>query len=217
MTWPQTIDSPIHPWVGVSLHIINLQTELNYLDSVNNSKIFSVLTWPHPLTHPPSHPPNHRPTHGWGSLHRFQIFKRNWNISISSSAIEFWLIPGVPPWGMGVGGWGWVWWVGAPHTHAQTCTCMHTHVWHHKEFPGISPMGATICMKLSCLPCMHVHVCACAHVWGVPPNHQPPLSSPHPTPRAAGNPKHQNSITLELIEIIQFCLKILYLWTFLNS
>ena len=35
------IDPPIHPtththpWVGVSLKIINLQTELNYLDSVN--------------------------------------------------------------------------------------------------------------------------------------------------------------------------------------
>ena len=29
---------------GVSLQIINLQTELNYLDSVNILKIFSVLT-----------------------------------------------------------------------------------------------------------------------------------------------------------------------------
>ena len=43
-----------HPWVGVSLQIINLQTELNYLDSVNNFQIFSDLTWPHPLTHPPT-------------------------------------------------------------------------------------------------------------------------------------------------------------------
>ena len=33
-----------HPWVGVSLQIINVQTELNYLDSVNIFKIFSVLT-----------------------------------------------------------------------------------------------------------------------------------------------------------------------------
>ena len=33
-----------HPWVGVSLQIINLQTELNYLDSVNNFQIFSDLT-----------------------------------------------------------------------------------------------------------------------------------------------------------------------------
>ena len=42
------IDSPIHPhthpWVGVSLQIINLQSELNYLDFVNILKIFSDLT-----------------------------------------------------------------------------------------------------------------------------------------------------------------------------
>ena len=63
--------------------------------------------------------------------------------------------------------------------------------------------------------CMH----ACAHVWGAPPNHPPPPSTspPPPTPRAAGRPKHQNSISLQLIEKIRFCLKILYLWTFLNS
>ena len=29
------IQPPTHPWVGVSLQIINLQTELNYLGSVN--------------------------------------------------------------------------------------------------------------------------------------------------------------------------------------
>ena len=64
--------------------------------------------------------------------------------------------------------------------------------------------------------CMHVHVC----VGGTPPDaprcpwHPPPTC---PLPRAAGSPKQQNSISPELIEIIQFCLKILYLWTFLNS
>ena len=99
------------------------------------------------------------------------------------------------------------------------CTCMH--IWHHREFPGIPPMGAAICMKLSCLPraCVHACMCmhACAHVWGAPPT-TPTLIHPHPpTPRATGSPNHQNSITLELIELIRFCLKILYLWTFLNS
>ena len=84
-------------------------------------------------------------------------------------------------------------------------------------------MGAAICMELSCLPRMHVcvcacvHACACAHVWGHPPTTPHPHQPSPPTPGAAGSPKHQNSITLELIEIIQFCLKILYLWTFLNS
>ena len=195
--------------MGVSLQIINLQTELNYLDSVNNFQIFSDLTWPHPSTQPPTHPPNYTPIHRWRSLHRFQIFKQNWNIFISSSAIEFWMILGVPPRGWGV--------VRGCTPPTCTCTCMHarartcTHVWHHREFPGIPPMGAAICMKLSCLPpCMCVRACACMCMCvGAPPNH------PHP-PELQGA-QHQNSITLELIVIIRFCLKILYLWTFLNS
>ena len=212
---------------------------MNYLDSVNNFQIFSDLTWPHPSTHSPTHPPNYTPTHGWGSLHRFQIFKQNWNVSISSSAIEFWMILGVPPWG-----WGGRWMEvgGGERVTPPTCTRMRMyasartrmHVWHHREFPGIPPMGAAICMKLSCLPCMCVRACACmharacAHVWGHPPttphphpptfpSTPPPPSTHPPTPRAAGSPKHQNSISPELIEIIRFCLKILYLWTFLNS
>ena len=35
-THPSTHTPTPHPWVGVSLQIINLQTGLNYLDSVNN-------------------------------------------------------------------------------------------------------------------------------------------------------------------------------------
>ena len=60
---------------------------------------------------------------------------------------------------------------------------------------------------------VHMHVYLCG-------GHPPTTPHPHPstpTPRGAGSPKHQNSISLELIEIIWFCLKILYLWTFLNS
>ena len=153
----------------------------------------------------------------------------------SSNRIEIsWLVQvllnfdwfrGSPRGGGWVGGWGWGWWEGAPHPHAHararthTCTC----VWHYREFPGIPPMGVAICMKLSCLPCVCVRACVCVHahvcarVWGAPPNHPWPPSTHPPTPRAAGSPKHQNSISLELIEIIRFCLKILYLWTFLNS
>ena len=80
---------------------------------------------------------------------------------------------------------------------------------------------ACVCM------CMCVCACMCTCVWGTPQPPptliHPPPTTPHPHPptppprRAAGSPKHQNSITPELIEIIQFCLKILYLWTFLNS
>ena len=59
---------------------------------------------------------------------------------------------------------------------------------------------------------VHVHVCACmCTCMGTPLQPPDPLPPTCPLPRAAGSPKHQNSITLELIEIIQFCLKILYL------
>ena len=220
------------------------------------------MIWPDP-THWPTHPPNYTSTLGWGSLHRFQIFKQNWNISISSSAIEFRLILGVPP----SGGWGVV--RGCP---PHMCTCRRMCVWHHREFPWIPPMGAAICMKLSCLPHMHVHVCACVHVHvcgGHPPTTPHPYP-PTPTPQSCREPKtpkfnnswtnRDNSIlfedslplnipeliwtivdhprhphppapppraketqikritiTLEQIEIIQFCLKIWESWTLLHT
>ena len=48
----------------------------------------------------------------------------------------------------------------------------------------------------------------------MPPDAPQPIC---PLPRAAGSPNHQKFISPELIEIIRFCLKNLYLWTFLNS
>ena len=189
------------------------------------------MFWPDPThqpTQPPTHPPNHTCTHGWGSLHRFQIFKRNWNISISSSAIEFWLIPRVPPLGVG-GGWMWVGVVrgGTPthmHMHVHTCTRMCTHararaydiIGNSQGFPQWGrPFAWNYHVYHVCV-CVHACACMCTCVWDTP---QPPPTPIHPppTPRAAGSPKYQNSISLELIKIIQFCLKILYLWTFLNS
>ena len=121
------------------------------------------------LPHPSTHPPNYTPSHGWGSFHRFQIFKQNWNISISSSTIEFWLIPRVPPGGRGVGGWGWGVVRYCPHTCAHTHTCTCAHVWHHREFPGIpqtsngsSHLHEIIMFTMRACACMHAH--ACAHV-----------------------------------------------------
>ena len=193
-----------HPWVGLSLQIINLQTELNYLDWVNILQFFSDLTWPHPLTHPP----NHTPTHRWGSLHKFQIFKWNWNILISSSVIEFLLIPGVP-WGWWMDGCGWV---GMVVCHVYMHTCMLNMI-----NMDVS-MLAAICIFYTCIHVcafMHMHV----HVCGDTPMPLDAPDTPPPTcpPRATGSPKHQNSISLELIKIFRFCLKILYLWTLLNS
>ena len=65
--------------------------------------------------------------------------------------------------------------------------------------------------------CVHVCVCVHVHMCGDTPHgpRQPPPACP--IPRATGSPKYQNSMSLELIKIIGFCLKILYLWTLLNS
>ena len=108
------------------------------------------------------------------------------------------------------------------HAHARThaCTCMlNMLIMLNMD----ASMSAAICNFYTCIHvrmcvCMHVHVCAC--VGGHPPCPQMPLTTPPPPcplPRAAGSPKQQNSISPELIEIIQFCLKILYLLSFLNS
>ena len=55
------INPPIHPWVGVSPQIINLQTELNYLNYIKIYSIFSNdLTPPiDPLNHSSIKPPTH--------------------------------------------------------------------------------------------------------------------------------------------------------------
>ena len=62
-----------------------------------------------------------------------------------------------------------------------------------------------VCVCVCACMYMHVHMCGDTPI---PPDPPPPTC---PRPGATGSPKHQNSITLELIEIIQFCLKILYL------
>ena len=175
---------------------------------------FSVF-WPD-STHQPTHQAIH-PLSGWWSLHRFKIFKQNWNISISSSAIEFWLIPG-SPWGWGYG------YMGVvvvrrcpPHTctwtYMHTCTHVYDIIGNSQGFPQCGLPFAIEIIMLNVYMCMCAHVCVCmhvcAHVWGYP---QPPPTPIHPPPhpRAAGSPKHQNSISLELIKIIRFCLNTLF-------
>ena len=131
---------------------------------------------------------------------------------------------GYPPGGW-VGGGG-VGWGHPPHmhmhtshtcTHIRTCThtCMHVkhdkhgclHGGGHLQFPNMFILAFRACV------CMHVHV----HMSRDTP-HAPRCPPTHlPLPRAAGSPNHQKFISPELIEIIRFCLKNLYLWTFLNS
>ena len=127
---------------------------------------------------------------------------------------------GPPPCGGGRwvdGGGGWHGCVGGclmnacMHTH--THVCMHTCTCMLNMLNMDASMSGAICNFYTCI---NVHVCVCvqvrvcAHVWGnlpMPPDAPPPTC---PLPRAAGSPKLQNSISPELIEIIQFCLKILY-------
>ena len=100
------------------------------------------------------------------------------------------------------------------HTHARTCahTCMHIkhdkhgclHGGGHLQFPNMFILAFRVCA------CMHMHV----HMSRDTPSAPQPIC---PLPRAAGSPNHQKFISPKLIEIIQFCLKNLYLWTFLNS
>ena len=103
------------------------------------------------------------------------------------------------------------------HMHMHACTCAHTcmHVKHdkhgclhgggHLQFPNMFILAFCACA------CVHVHVYMsrdtplCPQM---PPN--PSALSPEPQ-GAAGSPNHQKFISPELIEIIRFCLKNLYL------
>ena len=155
--------------------------------------------------------------------------KISWFVQV---LLHFYWFGGYPPGGGWVGGWGWGWsWVGAPPTHVCMHTCMHActrmcahtcmHVEHdkhgclhgggHLQFPNMFILAFRACA------CMHMCMCTCLGTPPMPPDAPQPIC---PLPRAAGSPgspNHQKFISPELIEIIQFCLKNLYLWTFLNS
>ena len=100
------------------------------------------------------------------------------------------------------------------HTHAHACTCMLIML---IMLNMDASMSAAICNFYTCIHvCMCMSVCAhaCVCVGGHPPMPPDAPDNPPPTcplPRAAGSPKQQNSISPELIKIIRFCLKILYL------
>ena len=90
------------------------------------------------------------------------------------------------------------------HAHARThaCTCMLNMI------NMDASMLAAICNFYTCIHmhacvCMHAHTCAC--MWGHPmppdaPRHPPPTCS---LPRATGSPKYQDSLPLNIPELIQ--------------
>ena len=112
----------------------------------------------------------------------------------------------------GGGGYGCVW--GVPCMHAHTHMCMHAHTHMHVKHAkhGCLHVGGYLqFLYMYKCACVHVRACVCVCVCGDTP-HAPRCPPPTcPLPRAAGSPKHQNSISPELIEIIRFCLKILYI------
>ena len=122
-----------------------------------------------------------------------------------------------------VGGWGWGWLGSVPHTCAHACTCTYVHACthtcgKHDNFMQMSaPIGGIPGNSLWCHMhvCVHVHPCICVHVHvcgGHPLTTPPPTSTPPPTPPGGTPGISQNSITLELIKIFQFSLKIWNLW-----
>ena len=131
------------------------------------------------------------------------------------------MIPGVHPPGWVVDAWmgvgvGMGVCEGVPCMH--TCTHMHAHTHMHVKHAKHAKHG---CLHVNShlqflymykCACVHVHACTCMCMCVGTPPHAPRFPpSTCPLPRAAGSPKHQNSISPELIEIIRFCLKILYL------
>ena len=118
--------------------------------------------------------------------------------------LNFWLILGVPPWGL-PGGWiglGWVCGGGTKH-HAHTCThaCMHTLTCMLNMINTGASMSAAICNFYTCIHmcvCMHMHVHVCrdtphAHrCLQTPPTHPP---APSPEPQGAQAPKFNKSWT----------------------
>ena len=107
--------------------------------------------------------------------------------------------------------------------HACVRTCAHTcmHVKHDKHVclhgGGHLQFSNMFIFAFRACACVHVHVQMSR---GHPPCPQicPNPSAPSPEPQGgAGSPNHQKFISPELIKINLFCLKIFYLWTFLNS
>ena len=106
-----------------------------------------------------------------------------------------------------------------PYTCAHAHACTRTHACtciHEQKLQMAANMEASMFIMFSMHVgvwvhvYMHVHICACVHSgWVTPHTNTPSPQSTHlPHPQGGTRGISQNSIALELIEVIQFCLKI---------
>ena len=169
------------------------------------------MTLPHPSTHPTTHPPTKPHTHPWVG-NSSQISNLQTELKYLDKLKCYRILSdsgGPPPWGvadwcMGHGGrYGCV--GGCP---MHVCTHTHMHVKHAKH--GCLHAGGHLQFYTCVCACacvrMRVHACG-----DTPPCPQIPPHPPAPSPEQQGAQNTKISITLELIKIIRFCLKILYL------
>ena len=95
----------------------------------------------------------------------------------------------------------------SPHT----CTHTHTHAHMYRNCKWLPTWRHPCLACLSCSTCMCMCVCACMCAWDTPPH---PHTHPHLIHPSATSPGgwipgiSKNLITLELIKIFQFHLKI---------
>ena len=154
---------------------------------------------------------------GKESLNRIELSR------LVQDLLNFALLGSLRLWGGGrwVGGVRGIWGQeGVSPTHAHTCACTHMHIHtciHVWKLQMAADMEASMFSMISMFNihvCVCVHACACVCVcvcMGHSPTHPYPLPPPctHPPPPRGWTPRiSKNSITLELIKIFQFRLKI---------
>ena len=232
MIWGELTHWPTHPQNHPPINLSkggSVSTNHKSSNRIELSWLVQVLLkflWFHMFqpTNPPIHPPTHQKKHPpMGG--EFSTDSKSFNRIEISQFVQvlscFYWFGGYPSWGV----------VGCLYpprmcTRACAYTCTHTcmHVKHDKhgclhgggllQFPNMFILAFHACV------CVHVHVHMSRDTppcRQMPPTHLPPPQSCREPQGAAGSPNHQKFISPELIEIIWFCLKNLYLWTFLNS
>ena len=95
------------------------------------------------------------------------------------------------------------------HMHAHTHTHAHLYMYRNCKWPPTWRHPCLSCLSYLTCMCMHACACVCVHIHPHTPPPQALPKSTHPPPPQGGIPGiSKNSITVELIKIIQFCLKI---------